>query len=890
MPTLFRRLTHLFRANRIERDLTQELEHHRELRQQQLERSGMSPSDAEVASRRALGNVTLAIEDAREVWIWPSLERLWQDVRFGLRMLRRQPAFAATAILILAIGMGATTSVFSVVEFEIWKPLPFPNPDRLVEVYTTGKDLRGQYDGASGPELVDWRAQSRAFEQLAGYGTRGRRVLRAGNVPESVSVMPVTSNYFATLGRDPALGRAFNREDDRSSSRVVLLSDACWRRHFSTDSRIVGRNITIDDQPFTVIGVMSPAPYDFMVSPDLFVVVDPQSLHDRTSRDLGVIGRMRDGVSLESARADLQLLAQRLAQQYPVAYEGRGIRIDGLRESNTGWNWRPLFFFLGAALFVLLLTCVNVAGLLLARALGRDREFAIRRALGGGRAALVRQLIVEGSLLTLPAAALGLLAAKWAIDLLPSWLPPDYLSRGSHIELDVRVYLFALIVSGLTTILFGLAPAMLTSRRDLSGVLAQGGRTIAASPGQRRARHALVVAEVTMTVVLVVGAGLFVNSFVRLTRVPLGFDPHNRLAMRVSALGPRYADRRQVVPLARSLVERARAVPGVTAAVAGSSVPLGSGPNVRFVVTDRPRPDAGEEPQALIRAITPGYFRVLGIALTKGRDFNEGDSEGGAKVAVINENLARRIFPGKNPLGHELVLMESSTSWVRRGTVQIVAIAANMKEVGIHEVDFNSIFVPLAQSPPSTFHVITTTAVPPANVVDLLRAQVLAVDADLPVSNVTTMSQLVEDDLCSARFNLLLIGVFAVLGIVMAAVGIYGTMSYTVQQRTQEFGVRLALGAPRSSILGLALGQAARLGVIGTAVGLGISLALARIIGNALYLVPRVHNGLIYGVSTTDPLTLTCACALLMIVAALAGLLPARRATRVDPVVALRTD
>src|SRR4029453_2602146 len=260
---------------------------------------------------------------------------------FGLRMLRRQPTFAATAILILAIGMGATTSVFSVVEFELWKPLPFPNPDRLVEVYTTGKDLRGQYNGASGPELVDWRAQSRAFEQLAAYGTRGRRVLRAGNVPESVSVMPVTSNYFATLRRDPALGRAFNSEDDRSSSRMVLLSDACWRRHFSTDSRIVGRNITIDDQPFTVIGVMSPAPYDFMVSPDLFVVVDPQSLHDRTSRDLGVIGRMRDGVSLESARADLQLIAQRLAHEYPVAYEGRGIRIDGLRESKTGWDWAP---------------------------------------------------------------------------------------------------------------------------------------------------------------------------------------------------------------------------------------------------------------------------------------------------------------------------------------------------------------------------------------------------------------------------------------------------------------------------------------------------------------------------------------------------------------------
>jgi len=890
MLTLLRRITRLLQSRRIQRDLAQELEHHRSMRQQQLERAGMAEHQAAMASRRALGNVTLALEDAREVWIWPSLERLGQDVRFGLRMLRRQPAFAAVAILILATGMGATTSVFSAVEFEIWKPLPFPHPERLVEVYTTGKDLSGQSAGASGPELVDWRMQTQAFEQFAGSLNRGRRVLRTDNAPESVIVLPVTSNYFATLRRDPALGRSFSSEDDRASSPAVLVSDAGWRRLFSGDPAIVGRTISLDDQPHSVIGVMSPAPYDFMVSPDFFVVVDPHTLRDRTIRELDVVGRLRDGISIESARADLQLIAQRLAHDYPAAQEGRGVRVDGLRESNTGWNWRPLFFFLGAALFLMLLTCVNVAGLLLARALARDREFAIRRALGGGRAALVRQLIVEGALLTLPAAALGLLAAQWALDLLPSCLPTDYLSRGSHVVLDVRVYFFALAVSGATTTLFGLAPAVLASRRGLSGVLAQGGRTIAASPGQRRARHALVVAEVTMTLVLLVGAGLFINSFVRLTRVPLGFDPTDRLVMRVSATGPRYADRRQVVPLASSLLERARAVPGVTGAVVGSSIPMGSGPVVLFARPNRPMPEARDELRAIIRAITPGYFRVLGITLVQGREFDEHDDEGAPRVAVINETLARRMFPGENPIGRELVLQQSTTSWVRRGGVQIVAVAANIKEVGIHEIEFNDIFVPFAQSLPSSIQLIASTAVPPATVIDPLREQLLAVDANLPATSVTTMAQLVADDLRSARFNLLLITAFALLGIVMASVGIYGTMSYTVQQRTQEFGVRLALGAQRSDILGLALGQATRLGAIGTILGLGLALAVARLLGTALYLVPREHSGLIYGVSTTDPLTLACAVALLLIVAALAGLIPAHRATLVDPVVALRAE
>jgi len=886
---MFERLRYAIRSRQLRSELAREIEHHREMRQRNFERTGLTPREAELASRRALGNVTLAIEDARDVWIWPSLERLWQDVRYGLRLLKRQPSFSAIAILILTVGMGATTAVFSVVEFDLWKPLPFPRADRLVVAYTTGTDIRGRYDSVSSPELLDWRAQSHSFEQVAGYANAVRSVLRLGTGPESVSVLPVTANFFETLGRDSSLGRSFS-DQDGGASRAAIISDTCWRRLFASDPGIVGRSLSIDSEDYAVVGVAAATPFEFMTTPDLFVAVDLRASKDRTVRDLRVIGRLEDEASLESARADLEIVAQRLAQDYPAVQKGRGIRLEGLRESNTGWNWRPLVFFLGAALFVLLLTCVNVAGLLLARALGRDREFAIRRALGGGRAALVRQLVVEGSMLTLPAAALGLLAARWAVDLLPAWLPPDYLSRGSQVVIDLRVYLFALAISGLTALLFGLAPAVLTWRRDLSGVMAQGGRTVAASPAQRRSRHALVIVEIAMALVLLVGAGLFVNSFVRLTCVPLGFEPQDRLTMRISAIGPRYADRRQVVQFAQSLIDRARAVPGVTGAVAGSSVPLGSGPLLRFVASDRIRPAPGEEPRGIIRSVTPGYFHLLGIRIIAGRDFTPEDRDGAPRVAAINETLARTFFAGEQPIGRNLELLKSTSPWMAAGTVQIVAIVANVKEVGINEIDFNGVYLPLAQSPPSPIQLIASTAIPPATVVAPLRAQLLAIDRDLPVSSVTTMAELVDEAFRSDRFNLLLIGAFAVLALVMAAVGVYGAMSYTMQQRTQEFGVRIALGAPRRTIFSLALGQAARLGAAGTALGLVLSLVLARILGNALYLVPREHNGLIYGVSTTDPLTLTTACTVLLIVAALAGYFPARRATRVDPMVALRQD
>ncbi len=889
MPKLARRLYYWLNRGRFERDLAEEIELHRAMKQQQLEQSGMTGADATDASRRALGNATLAIEDARDVWIWPSLERLVQDVRYGLRMLRRQPTFALTTILTLSIGIGVTTAVFSVVEFEMWKPLPFPNPDRLVAMYSSGPGSRFRHDRVSAPELIDWRAQSHAFGDIAAHGSQNRRVVKGLKAPESLSVMPVTANFFDVLGLPPALGRSFASGEDRGPARSAILGDACWRRVFNADPGVIGHTLNIDDAPYSIIGVASASPLEFMSSPDAFITTNLNASTDRAERTLSAIGRLKDGIALASASADLQTVAQQLEQAYPNEYKGRGARLEDLRANSTGYNWRPLFFFLGAALFVLALTCVNVASLLLARALGRDREFAIRRALGGGHAALTRQLIVEGSLLTFPAAGVGLLLATWAVALLPPWLPESYLSRGTHIDLDVRVYLFALAIAGLTAILFGSAPAVLTSRRDLNPIIGSGSRTVAGSRRQQRARHALVVIEVMLALILLVGAGLFVNSFVRLTRIPLGFEPSDRLIMSISASGALYTDRRELAGFAKALTERARAVPGVVDAAVGNSAPLGSGPLLPFAVAGKPAP--GEGLESIGRAITSDFFRTLGIRIVAGRDFAANDTEGAPRVAIVNETLVKRAFPGGNPIGRELVLQPNRrTTWVQQGSVRIVGVVANIKNVGINEVEFNNIFLPFAQSPHSSVKLIVHAAVPPSSVVDPIRQAVLGLDKTLPVYDVRTMARLVDDAFMGSRFNLLLIVTFAVLAMVMAAVGIYGAMSYTVEQRTREFGVRLALGAPRSGVLALALGQAARLGAAGTGLGVAASLVIAKILGTALYLVPRQHDGIIYDVSMTDPLTLICAAAGVLIVAGSAGLVPARRAMHVDPVVALRAE
>jgi putative ABC transport system permease protein len=875
----------------MEADLNEELEFHRASRQAALERDGLSPDEAARTARRALGNVTLAREDARDVWIWRSVERLWADVRYAVRSLRTQRTFCAVAVFTLAAGIGSTTAVFSVVEAELWKPLPFPDPDRLVSVFTRGTGSRQSNDIATVRDFLAWQFETDVFEGLGAFRPPTRHALRDRGTPESVIVRPVTSNFFSVLGRGAALGRMFGPSDEASGS-AVILSDACWRRMFAADPSIVGTSIMIDDRPHVIVGVAAPDRLEIINESDLYSVIDlrPGEAARSRTRDLYVIGRLKPHQSVSNAEAAIRAILQRLAREYPSDYAGRIVRIQTIRDALIGYNWRTLYFFLSAAIFVLLLSCANVANLLLARALVRQREFAIRRALGGGRRALIQLLIAEGAVLATLGGVGGLLIAGWAIRLLPAWAPADFLDRGGPVVLDGRVFLFTLAITALTAILFGLVP-LFSAGRDVQPLLGQHSRTTAGGiPQQQRARSALVVVEVMMALVLLFGAGLFLNSFIRLTQLPLGFEPQGRLTMQIPLAGGRYAEQGQIVSFADRLLEGARAVPGIQDAAVATSVPLGSGPSVRFAVVGRPKPSPGDELIANIRSVTAAYRRTLGIGLLAGRDLTSSDVAGAPGVALINENVARHLFPGESALGKQLEFLPSYASWVKPGTAQIVGILANSKEVGLNEIDFDAICVPLAQHPALAIQLVAHTSVPAAAVIDPLRRAVFTLDPSLAVYSIRTMTDRVVDASRGDQFNLALISAFAFVAMLMSAVGIYGAMSYSIEQRTREFGIRLALGAQPRGILAIALAQGTRLGVIGTVFGLALIFLLARLLGSALFLVPRQHEGLLYGVSLSDPLTLTCASAAVIAVAGLAGFVPARRATRIDPVIALRCE
>jgi putative ABC transport system permease protein len=893
-PTqVFRRALFWLNIKRRTADLAAEIEHHRAQTQAALEADGLPPAEAAVQSRRAMGNVTLAREEARDVWLVASLARLWRDVKYGARGLRREPMFAVTACLTLAAGMAIATTAFSVVDAELWKPLPFPAPHQLVVVYPRAPGVRGSTERISGADWHDWQAQSHAFSDMAAVGDTTRRVLRRDSA-DSVWVTFVTSNYFSVLGGPMLIGRGLDDGAD-GGARAAVLSERIWRRLFDGDSSVLGRRLTIDDQPVVILGVR-PGAQAFSSDADVFVAIDAGSpdFRDRARRNLNVIGRLRPGVTAAAAQAEMEAVAARITQEYPDGRTGHKVYVSDLKSFDSGYNWRPLYFFLSAAGLVMLLTCVNVAGLVLARALRRGREFALRGALGGGRGALVGQLLVEGALLALPGGALGLLLTIWALRIVSRLIPPDFLARGSQVPVDARVCLAAFALAGVTTIVFGMVPALFARRVDLNGTLGQGGRTAGQSPGQARARHGLLAAQLAVTVILLVAAGVFVRSFIGLTQLPIGFDPRDAVALRVSLTGPGYGDDAQIRGYAAALLERARGVAGVRDAAIGSSTPLGSGPLVFFVVPGRPRPAPSEEPRAIVRSTSPEYFRVLGIPLTAGRPFDAADTDGAPRVTIVNQTLAARLFPGEDPIGRAIELIPGARSpWTRRpGRLTIIGVSANVKEIEFNETEFNDIYVPFAQMAAPTFDLVARAGVPASTVLPALRAASSTIDPRLPISSLSTLEQRVDDALREDRFNLLMVTTFAATALLLASIGIFGALAYAVQERRREFGVRIALGAGRRAIVRAAVGPSVRVAGAGGLAGIGVTLMLARIIGSALYLVPGDggHRGLLYGVTTTDPIALAAAVVALTVVATVAAVVPASQATRVDPLVALRIE
>jgi putative ABC transport system permease protein len=819
------------------------------------------------------------------------LERIWCDLKYGARGLRREPAFATAALLTLALGMTIAITAYSVVDAELWKPLPFPSPDQLVAVYPRAPGARGSMERIAGADFLDWQAQNHAFSGLAAMTNTTRGVLQRDSA-DPVLVSFVTANYFSVLGAPVLIGRGLEPADERGT-RGALLTERAWRRLFDGDRSVLGRTLTIDDQPVVIVGIQ-PVPLESAGDPDVFIALDTGSpeFRDRSRRVVDAIGRLRPGVTAQAAQAEMEAIGERIAHAYPEGRAGYRVYVRDLKAFSSGFNWRPLYFFLYAAGLVMLLTCVNVAGLVLARALRRGHEFALRGALGGGRGALARQLLVEGGLLALPGGALGLLLTTWTLGVLSRFIPPDMLQRGNHVPVDARVCLAAFALAGVTTIVFGLVPILFARRVDLNLALGQGGRTTGRSPGQARARHVLLAAQVAVTVVLVVTAGIFIRSFIGLTRIPIGFDPRDTVALRVALTGPRYGSDAQVRGYAAALLERARATPGVRDAAIASTSPLGSGPLVYFVMPDRQRPAPSEEPRAILRSVGPEYFRALAIPITAGRAFTAGDGDGAPRVAIVNQVLAGRLFPGEDPIGRTIELLPGArAAWTRRpGQLTIVGVSGNVKEVGFNEVDFNDIHVPFAQMPAPALELVARSGVPSAAVIPTLRAAAATIDPRLPVSSLSTLEQRVDNALREDRFNLLMVAAFAGAALVLAAVGIFGAMAYAVQERRREFGVRIALGAQRPTIVFAAVGQSLRVAAAGGVAGLAATLVLARIIGNALYLVPGEHNGLLYGVTTTDPVALGFAIVALIVIATLAAVVPARQATRIDPLVALRIE
>jgi len=814
------------------------------------------------------------------------MQTLLRDIRYGVRTLLQRPGFTLVAVVTLALGIGANAGVFSVIDAVLLRPLPFKEPERLVAVWST--DLRNPQSKlpVSGLDLADWRAESRTVESFGAWFTMDL-TMTGGGEPVRVKAKGVQEDLLGLLGVAPMHGRVFRAGDHYA----VVLSHAFWQRKFNADPKVVGQGITLGDESYTVVGVMPPG-FQFPIEAEagnLWLTWDwaklpPAPTSRRDARLSESIGRLRPGVSIKQAQAELDTIAAALRQQYPDTNKEIGVRLIPMEKNLAGEQRRALLILFGAVGCVLLIACVNVANLLLARAAGRQREIAVRAALGASRPRLILQLLTESLLLALTGGVLGSLVAMWSVDALLA-LNPVYLPGAERIGVDGRVLAFTLLASIVTGALFGLAPAWRASKVDLTTALKDGARTASESKGSRRLRDALVVAEIALSLVLLTGAALLLHSFWRMRQADPGFDPRNVLTFRISLSYQKY-EAAKAGEFFRRLQSRLQTIPGVRAAANVFPLPLNDERefddleailDARFEIEGRTlRPN--DRPHYDPRTVQPEYFRAMGIRLLGGRDFDERDRDGRAPVAIINEAMARRYFAGEDPIGKRIRLSSLVTP-KDQPMRQIVGVVGDVKHRGVTAEARPEVYVPFAQAPFQEMFVAVKTDSDPASVTSAVRAAVLELDREQPIFNVKTMEQRLGQSVAGQRFNTLLLAIFAGLALLLAAVGLYGALSYAVAERTHELGVRLALGAQSRDVLRLVIGHGLKLVAIGLLIGLVGAVALTRLLG-----------GLLFGVSATDPLTFFVVALLLVVVAVVACYLPARRATKVDPMVALRAE
>jgi putative ABC transport system permease protein len=796
------------------------------------------------------------------------MEHLWQDLRYALRTFAKQPTFALTAILTLALGIGANAAIFGVVNSVLLRPLPFPEPDELAVLWGHYPDFGRT--STSAPDFRDWREGIAAFEHLSAF-TQGSINLAGGGEPEQVRGARVTANFFQTLGVAPALGRTFvDGEDREGAPDVAVIGDGLWRRRFAADPAMVGRAITINDRPFTVAGVMPPG-FTSGGEDELWIPLDVENPgYPRRGEFLTVIGRLRPGATVAQAQSQLDAVVRRLAQQYPetnasIQGEVVSMQADLVREARPA-----LLIFTGAVALVLLIACANVANLLLARASARQREVAVRLALGASRGRLVRQLLTESVLLAVIGAAAGLVLAAWALDALRA-SGTTFVPRLTEIRIDWMVAGYSLALAVGTGILFGLAPAVrLVSAHGLPAALKEGAR--GATAGGLRLRNALVLGEAALAIVLLAGAGLLLRSFVRLNQVDMGFDPRGVLTYELILPTARYPDEATLVPMIDRLVERTRGIPGVNAVAVSSDLPLESTNYLTFDLEGRVDTDGSGDLQPF--RVTPEHFAVLGIPLRSGRLLAESDDASAPAVAVVNEELVRRFLGGQDPIGRRIQVSDGADS-----AATIVGVVGDVAQEGVSAAPYAQVYQPIAQGPTRSVRVAIRTAGEPLAIANQARAALAAVDPQLPLTKLRTMEDRLAGSLTQPRVSMAVLGVFALLALVLAAIGIYGVLSYAIARRTREIGIRIALGAQPGDVRRLVIGQGMRPVVGGVLLGVGGALLLTRLM-----------QGLLYGVSPSDPGTLAGVALLLSAVALFATWLPARRATRVDALEALRSE